>query len=36
MVPQTLWVPCLRGMGLWVQMGKESAGMTDRPTSEIV
>ena len=30
-VPQTLWVPCLGGMGLWSQVGKESAGI-DRQT----
>lgn len=23
-LPQTLWVPCLRGTSLWVQMGKDS------------
>jgi hypothetical protein len=30
-VPQTLLVPCLRGTGLWSQVGKESAGI-DRQT----
>jgi hypothetical protein len=27
---------CLRGTGLWSQVGKEFEGMTDRPTREIV